>query len=126
MVPYRSLSLQRKFLLGVGLIFLGFCLIIALALYTREKRLLEKAAYERAEIVMAAAEATRSYVQEVLRPKMYQVLGQDAFLLEAMSTSYVSRAVMDRLKDTTPDYQIRRVALHARIPFPTPNLSRSN
>ena len=36
---------------------------------------------------------------------MYQVLGQDAFLLEAMSTSYVSRAVMDRLKETTPEYR---------------------
>ena len=118
--PYKSLSLQRKFLLGVGVIFLGFCLLIALALYTREKRLLEKAAYERAEIVMAAAEATRSYVQEVLRPKMYQVLGQDAFLLEAMSTSYVGRAVMDRLKEATPDYQIRRVALHARNPASDP------
>ena len=72
-IPYRSLSLQRKFFLGVGVIFLGFCLIIAMALYSREKRLLEKAAYERAEMVMAAAEATRNYVQEVLRPKMYQV-----------------------------------------------------
>ncbi|TSA10306.1 MAG: DUF3365 domain-containing protein [Deltaproteobacteria bacterium] len=118
--PYRSLSLQRKFLLGVGVIFLAFCLIIALALYTREKSLLEEAAHEKAEMVMAAAAATRSYVQEVLRPKMYQVLGQDAFLLEAMSTSYVSRAVMDRLKETTPEYQIRRVALHARNPASDP------
>lgn len=117
---HRSLSLQRKFLLGVGVIFLGFCLIIALALYSREKSLLEEAAHEKAEMVMAAAEATRSYVQEVLRPKMYQVLGQDAFLLEAMSTSYVSRAVMDRLKETTPEYQIRRVALHARNPASDP------
>jgi two-component system NtrC family sensor kinase len=118
--PHRSLSLQRKFLLGVGVIFLGFCLIIALLIYSREKRLLEEAAHERAEMVMAAAEATRSYVQEVLRPKMYQVLGRDAFLLEAMSTSYVGRAVMDRLKESLPEYQIRRVALHARNPASDP------
>ncbi|MCK9378169.1 MAG: DUF3365 domain-containing protein [Syntrophobacterales bacterium] len=117
---HRSLSLQRKFLLGVGVIFLGFCLIIALLIYSREKRLLEEAAHERAEMVMAAAEAARSYVQEVLRPKMYQVLGRDAFLLEAMSTSYVGRAVMDRLKESTPEYQIRRVALHARNPVSDP------
>jgi len=51
------------------------------------KSLLEGAAYEKAEMVMASVEATRSYVQEVLRPKMYQVLGRDAFVLEAMSTS---------------------------------------
>ena len=118
--PHRSLSLQRKFLLGVGVIFLGFCLIIALFIYSREKRLLEEAAHERAEMVMAAAAATRSYIQEVLRPKMYQVLGHDAFLLEAMSTSYVGRAVMDRLKESTPEYEIRRVALHARNPVSDP------
>jgi two-component system, NtrC family, sensor kinase len=118
--PHRSLSLQRKFLLGVGIIFLGFCLIIALFFYVREKSLLEEAAHEKAEMVMAAATATRSYVQEVLRPKMYEALGQDAFLLEAMSSSYVSRAVMDRLKETTPEYEIRRVALHARNPASDP------
>lgn len=117
---YRSLSLQRKFLLGVGIIFLGFALINALVLYTREKSLLEEAAHEKAEMVMASVAATRSYVQEVLRPKMYQVLGHEAFLLEAMSTSYVGRAVMDRLHETLPDYQIRRVALHARNPASDP------
>jgi two-component system NtrC family sensor kinase len=118
--PHRSLSLQRKFLLGVGIIFLTFCLVITLVLYFREKSLLEEAAHEKAEMVMAAAEATRSYVQEVLRPKMYQVLGHDAFLLEAMSTSYVGRAVMERLRDTMPDYHIRRVALHPRNPVSNP------
>jgi two-component system NtrC family sensor kinase len=51
---------------------------------------------------------------------MYQVMGRDAFVLEAMSTSYVSRAVMDRLKVPLPEYQIRRVALHARNPASDP------
>ena len=121
--PIRSLSLQRKFLLGVGVIFLGFCLILALALYSREKSLLEEAADEKTAMVMAAAEATRSYVQEVLRPKMYQVLGRDAFLLEAMSTSYVGRAVMDRSR-RPPRYTRWACRPPPRIPFPTPNPSR--
>ena len=92
---HRSLSLQRKFLLGIGVIFLAFSLVIALVLYTLEKRHLEKAANEKTEMVLAAEEATRSYIQDVLRPKMFQVMGPDAFVLEGMSTSYVSRAVMD-------------------------------
>ena len=37
-----------------------------------------------------------------------------------MSTSYVGRAVMERVKDSQPDYQIRRVALHARNPISDP------
>jgi two-component system, NtrC family, sensor kinase len=117
---HRSLSLQRKFLLGIGVIFLAFSLVIALVLYTLEKSHLEKAANEKTEMVLAAEEATRSYIQDVLRPKMYQVMGQDAFLLEGMSTSYVSRAVMDRLKMSLPEYQIRRVALNARNPNSEP------
>lgn len=113
---FRSLGLRKKFLLGVGIIFLGFCLILAFLIYYHEKRLLEQVAYEKAEMVLAAAEANRHYIQEILRPKMYEVLGQEGFLLEAMSTSYVSRAVMDRFRQALPAYQYRRVAVNARNP----------
>jgi two-component system NtrC family sensor kinase len=121
-----SLSLQQKFLIGVGVIFLGFSLIIAFLIYSYEKGLLEEAAHEKSEMVIAAVEASRSYVQEVLRPKMYELLGHDAFVLEAMSTSYVGRAVGDRFKDSLPDYQIRRVALHARNPKSEPRPVETN
>lgn len=114
--PPKSLSLQKKFLLGVGVIFLTFCLISAWLIYYHEKNLLEEAAYEKAEMVLAAAEASRHYIQEVLRPKMYEVVGKEGFMLEAMSTSFVSRAVMDRFRHTLPAYQYRRVAMNARNP----------
>lgn len=121
--PKRSrkpFGLQKKFLLGVGLIFLGFCLLAAFLIYYHEKNLLEEAAHEKAEMVLAAAEASRSYVQEVLRPRMYGLVGHDGFMLEAMSTSYVSRSVMDRFRQSLPAYQYRRVALNARNPASTP------
>ncbi|MBI4794563.1 MAG: DUF3365 domain-containing protein [Deltaproteobacteria bacterium] len=114
------LSLQQKFLVGVGIIFLSFSLIIAFLIYSYEKSLLEEAAHEKSEMVIAAVEASRNYVQEVLRPKMYELLGHNAFVLEAMSTSYVGRAVGDRFKESMPEYQIRRVALHARNPASEP------
>jgi two-component system NtrC family sensor kinase len=114
--PKQPFSLQRKFLVGVGLIFLGFCVVFAVLIYYHEKRVLEEAAQEKAELVMAAAEAARAFVQEVLRPRMYEVFGKDAFVLEAMSTSYVGRAVMDRFKEARPEYQYRRVARRARNP----------
>lgn len=118
--PRGCFSLQQKFLIGVGIIFLGFSLIIAFLIYSYEKSLLEEAAHEKSEMVIAAVEASRNYVQEVLRPKMYELLGHETFILEAMSTSYVGRAVSDRFKDALPDYQIRRVALHARNPVSEP------
>ncbi|MDD5641505.1 MAG: DUF3365 domain-containing protein [Syntrophales bacterium] len=121
-----SFSLQQKFLVGVGIIFLGFSLIIAFLIYSYEKSLLEEAAHEKSEMVIAAVEASRNYVQEVLRPKMYELLGHNAFVLEAMSTSYVGRAVSDRFKESMPDYQIRRVALHARNPKSEPRPVETN
>ena len=122
----NSLSLQKKFLCGVGVIFLGFCLVLAFLIYYHERRLLEQAAYAQAEMVLAAAEASRHYVQEVLRPKMYEVLGPDGFLLEGMSTSFVSRAVMDRFRQTLPAYQYRRVAVRARNPVYAPQPVEQN
>jgi two-component system, NtrC family, sensor kinase len=52
----------------------------------------------------------------VLRPRMYEVLAQDEFVVEAMSTSYVSRIVMERFKEVLPDFEYRRVAVNAKNP----------
>lgn len=111
-----SVSLRKRFFLGTGIILLFFCAISALLLYQQGRSLLEEAAGAKSQIVMAAVEASQSYVREVLRPKMYEILGEDAFVLEAMSTSYVSRAVMDRFHQTMPEYCYRRVAVDARNP----------
>lgn len=114
--PVGRSRLQKRFLLGVGLIFLCFCFISALLIYLYEKSLLEEVGYAKSQLVMATVEANSSYVAEVLRPKMYEVLGQNAFVLEAMSTSFVTKAVMDRFNNTLPEYRYRRVAVHARNP----------
>ena len=112
----KRLSLQTKFLLWVAFALICLCLAGAYFVYIYEKRLLEEAAFEKSQLVMAAVESTRSYVREELRPTMYELMGPDEFVLQGMSTSYVGRAVMDRFKETMPDYVWRRVALNARNP----------
>ncbi|MCA1742486.1 MAG: DUF3365 domain-containing protein, partial [Desulfovibrionales bacterium] len=47
-------------------------------------------------------------------PRMLEEFGNDYFMLESMSTSYVGRAVMDKLKVNLPDYDYRRVSVNAR------------
>lgn len=116
----RGLSLQTKFMLWVGPALLFCCLAAAYAVYWHEKRLLEEAAVSESRLVMTAVESARSYVRDELRPRMYEVLGQEAFVMEAMSTSYISRAVMDRFKGALPDYLWRRVAPNARNPESEP------
>lgn len=112
-----SLGLRSKFLMGTAIIMVLVCLVSAFVIYHREKNLLVDSAYTKTEMVMAAVEASRMYIREELRPKMIRQFGDDFFMLEAMSTSYVGRSVMDKLKTNLPDYSYRRVSINARNPL---------
>ncbi len=129
-VPVRSdafsPSLRSKFLIGTALILLVVCFLSALLIYQREKRILEDSAYTETRIVFEAVEASRAYVRDKLRPKMTDVFGPDFFMLEAMSTSYVGREVMDRFKRSMPDYDYRRVSVNARNPASEANATEKS
>lgn len=113
---HQSWSLRTRFFLGIGIILFCFCSICAYIIYRQGRLLVEEAALAKSQLVMAAVEANMRYVREVLRPKIYEVMGQDAFIMEAMSTSFISRAVMDRFNESMPEYRYRRVAIRARNP----------
>ncbi|PLX50272.1 MAG: hypothetical protein C0613_04710 [Desulfobulbaceae bacterium] len=112
-----SLSVQSKFFLVAGLILMVNCLGTALIIYQAEKKQLVERAFDKSELVMAAVEASRAYVREELRPVMHSRFGHDYFLPEAMSTSYVGRAVMERFAPLVGEYVYRRVAINARNPL---------
>ena len=109
-----SMGVQSKFLLGTGLILLAVCLVSAFVIYFYEKRQMEQDALAKSELVMGAVDASRDYVREVLRPAMYEKYGQDHFMLEAMSTSYVGRSVRERFAPALDEFNYRRVAINAR------------
>ena len=107
---------QGKFLIGLACILFLFCLFWSAIIYAQQKKRLQEEALHKAELVMAAVDANRAYVQEVLRPKMYDLLGHDSFVIEAMSTSYISRVVMEKFKEDLPDISYRRVDINAKNP----------
>ncbi len=107
---------QKKFLIGLACILFLFCLFWSAIIYSQQKKRLQEEALNRTELIMAAVDANRAYVQGVLRPRMYEVLGPESFVLEAMSTSYVSRVVMEKFKQDLPDIFYRRVAINAKNP----------
>lgn len=112
----HNVGLQNRFLLGLAVILLIFSAFAAGLIYFYEKNAIEEEAFQKTEIVMAAAGAVRAYVRGTLRPRMYALLGEDDFVLEAMSSSFVSRAIMDHFKEDLPDFEYRRVAVNARNP----------
>lgn len=112
----RNIKLQTRFLIGLATILLFFSAIASTVIYFYEINALEKEAFQKAELVMTAMEASRSYVREILRPKMYNILEDDEFYIEAMSSSYISRNIMERFSEKIPDFAYRRVAINARNP----------
>ena len=109
-------NLKLQFQVGLGVILFCFCLFTATIIYHFQKNLLEEETLRQAELVMTSLESTRSYIREVLRPKMFTELGDDHFMIEAMSTSFITRVIMDRFTEELPDFKYRRVAVDARNP----------
>jgi len=109
-------NLKLQFQVGLGVILFCFCLFTTTIIYHFQKNLLEEETLRQAELVMTSLESTRGYIREVLRPKMFAELGDDHFMIEAMSTSFITRVIMDRFTNELPDFKYRRVAIGARNP----------
>ncbi|MBN4048864.1 DUF3365 domain-containing protein, partial [bacterium AH-315-N22] len=109
-------NLKRQFQVGLGIILFCFCLFTTTIIYHFQKNLLEEETFRQTELVMTSLESTRSYIREVLRPRMYEELDEDQFIIEAMSTSYITRVIMDRFKEALPAFKYRRTAIGARNP----------
>jgi len=109
-------GVQGKFLLGLAGILFFFCLFWSATIYSYQKNRLQEEAFRRTELVMAAVNANRAYIQDVLRPRMYGLLGQDSFIIEAMSTSYATRVIMEKFKEEMSNITYRRVSINAKNP----------
>jgi len=109
-------KLQTKFLLGLTAITFAGGLLFAAALYYHMRALLETEAKGKAELVLSQAQAVQGYVRTVLRPEMYDILPDDEFMLKAMSSSYVSRRIMENVELEGSAFTYRRVAVNARNP----------
>ncbi|MEW5772305.1 MAG: DUF3365 domain-containing protein [Thermodesulfobacteriota bacterium] len=111
----RFYSAQSRFLGGLTLAAIVVGSLFAAGFYLQIRQVLENEVRERAELILSQAEAVQRYVRKVLRPRMYEEV-PDKFIIEAMSTSFVSRSVMEGAKEHTENLLYRRVAVNARNP----------
>ncbi len=112
----KRLSLQKKFFLSTAAILMLFTLLISTFVYVQLKRFLLEYSYEKTRLLMAEAEAARKYVKEILRPKMYAILPKDSFVVEAMSTSFVTRKVMGKVAYISKNMVYKRAAINPHNP----------
>ena len=110
--PY---SLQSKFILRLIVILMLISVINLTGLYYFMQNTVDEEVSTRATIVLKQVDAIQKYIQTRLRPKMIEIL-PDNFIVEAMSSSYVSRSIMETVDIADADYLYRRVAINARNP----------
>ncbi len=118
----RSMSLQTKFILGLAVFALSLGLFFGGTLFFHLRSVMLQEVSDKANLILAQADAVQDYVRRDLRPAMFEVLPPDRFIISAMSSSYISRHIMERLNVEDTHYYYRRVALNARNPesIPTP------
>lgn len=109
---FAEMDLKAKFLLLSTALLLLFSLLLSLFYYLHLKKMVMDEALKSSEVILQEVEAIRGYVAEVLRPRMYQLQGRDTFVIEAMSTTYVSLRIMERFSATMEGYIFRRASLN--------------
>ncbi len=109
-------NLKQRFLFWSAFLLIGSGFIISILSFWNTRRLLMADAMTKSEVILREVEAIRSYVKEELRPKMYELQGGDTFVIEAMSTTYISTRIMKRFAESMPNYTYRRASLNPHNP----------
>lgn len=112
----KHASLQTRLIARLLIILTCFGILLFFSLNLFLRNLMETELIDKGRLIFAHLLAVQTYVRETLRPAMYETLPQGAFVMEAMSTSYVTRKVMSDLNTARTQFAYRRVALDPRNP----------
>jgi two-component system NtrC family sensor kinase len=113
----KKINVKARFHLGAACILIVFCASATILAYFYLKKNVTENIYKETEIFIATADATRTYVKDMLRPTIVGLLPPEAFIPQAMSTSFVGREVMSRLHDRFPDFKYKRAAINPMNPI---------
>ena len=103
-------KIKKRFNIGTACILVFFCGAVSILTYYYLRARAIDGIYRETEIYIGMAEATRTYVKETLRPEVTALVSVDDFIPEAMSTSFVGREIMGRVKARFPDFVYKRPA----------------
>lgn len=115
----KRMSIKTQYYLGAGIILLICCVGASWYQYQSLQQQALNNVYRKANIFLLAASSIRMYVKDTLRPRIGSELNADQFILEAMSTSYVSRQILNNMKQNYPDFSYKRAAFNPRNPVNT-------
>ena len=108
--------LSTKFFITVGLFTGLFSLFLLHRTYVISTRNVREITGQQAELALAFERSIRKYVDEKIRPVMYEYVNEDAFIPETMSTSFVARAIFEDVQKAFPDFILKFSSDNPRNP----------
>jgi len=109
-------NLRTKFFLWSAAVLVVFGLVVSALYYRHLKGAVMAESLQKSELILQEVEAIRAYVKEELRPLMQELHSRDVFIIQAMSTTYVSRRIMERFGERMPGFVYRRASVNPHNP----------
>jgi signal transduction histidine kinase/ActR/RegA family two-component response regulator len=109
-------SIAAKFLVPLALLGLLFAGFLHYRSYSTTRQHVLESMDRQAAIAMEFNLAVRAYVAEQVRPIVASMIGKDDFIPEAMSTSFVSRSVFEKVRAKFPDFIVKFSSDNPRNP----------
>jgi len=109
-------SVGAKFLLFIGIFMVLLILLLLNRTYQTTKKNIYSYAQDDVSTGLAFNLAIRKYVGENIRPVMYELLGEEEFMPETMSTSYVARSIFEEVQKEFPDRLLKFSSDNPRNP----------
>ncbi len=100
-------SIGTRFSIVVGAFAVAFSVLILYRAWSSTRDHMEKVTALQAELALEFDLAIREYAAESIRPEMAKRIGEDEFIVEAMSTSYIAREVFEKVHKKFPEYVIK-------------------
>jgi HAMP domain-containing protein len=75
---------------------------------------MEREIFEKARFFLFTMESIRKHYGKVTRPAVTKVVGDDKFIVEAMSTSFNARGIAELVKESFPNYTFKHISTNPR------------
>ncbi len=109
-------SIGARFSLVVGLFGILLSALLLYHTWRSAKTHTEQLMSAQARLALEFETAIRAYVADAIRPEMERRINPNEFIIEAMSTSYVARKIVDKVRREFPDYVLKFSSDNPRNP----------
>ncbi len=109
--------IASKLTLSIGIVTLLFTAFLLYQAYTLTNRRIREVVEQQTSMALKFDLAIRKYVGHKIRPLMYKILGENEFIPEVMSTSYVARSIFEDVRGSFPAYILKFSSDNPRNPL---------